>query len=372
MVVVGIASSVALTTYVNQRRDAQLRQAALELAGYLDRAKASARGAGTACQLSITTTTAVIAPSGTPGSCSNQPSVNLNHEAGASGITASGDTLFTLHPAGIRERPDDHLPQHPEQPHPGLRPGEQSGGTDPQGFPPCRQHRCLQLCRLVLISAGLPRRRPSHAGFSVLEVLLTLVASTLVATGIGSLMVSSVRSQARIETYNRLQGSWYQAANLLEAEAGLAERLQSATTASTGCSNLASADVKLVLVGPGNAWRSYYGVRARTGGEATLWYGPNLLVRCGRPLTTNAVGAPAHRHHRRRQRRGRRRQPAGHLLLHGLAGQCQQLPTARSHGRPSSPLHWRLRREVPPTPTTSRCASRTTASTDGTTTSSTA
>jgi prepilin-type N-terminal cleavage/methylation domain-containing protein len=101
LVVVGIASSFALTTYVNQRRDSQLRQAALELAGYLDRAKASARGAGNACQLSITTTTAVIAPSGTPGSCASQPSVNLNHEAGASGITASGDTLFTFTPRGF-------------------------------------------------------------------------------------------------------------------------------------------------------------------------------------------------------------------------------------------------------------------------------
>jgi hypothetical protein len=137
------------------------------------------------------------------------------------------------------------------------------------------------------------RRVPSQQGFSILEVLLTLFASTLVATGIGSMMVSSIRSQARAETYNRLQGAWYQAANLLEVEAGLAERIQSSTTASTGCSNLAAANVKLVLVGPGNAWRTYYGVRALTGSETTLWFGPNLLVRCGQPLTTNASGSPA-------------------------------------------------------------------------------
>jgi hypothetical protein len=147
------------------------------------------------------------------------------------------------------------------------------------------------------MSTGIDLRRltrlgRSQQGFSVLEVLLTLVASTLVATGIGSMMVSSIRSQGRTETYNRLQGSWYQAANLLEVEASLAERIQSAPTGSTGCANLATGDVKLVLVGPGNAWRSYYGVRARIGGETTLWYGPNLLVRCGQPFKPTTAGLP--------------------------------------------------------------------------------
>jgi hypothetical protein len=144
------------------------------------------------------------------------------------------------------------------------------------------------------MSAGIDLiRQPSRGallrqqGFSILEVLLALAASTVVATGIGSLMVSGVRSQARVETYNRLQSSWYQAANVLEAEAGLAERIQSTTTA-TGCATLAPADVKLVLVGPANAWRTYYGVRSLTTGEATTWFGPNLLVRCGRPFKADA------------------------------------------------------------------------------------
>jgi prepilin-type N-terminal cleavage/methylation domain-containing protein len=132
---------------------------------------------------------------------------------------------------------------------------------------------------------GVPSRQQ---GFSILEVLLALAASTVLATGIGSLMVSGVRSQARVETYNRLQSSWYQAANVLEAEAALAERIQSATAASTGCANLAPADVKLVLVGPANAWRTYYGVRSLSTTEATTWYGPNLLVRCGQPFRADA------------------------------------------------------------------------------------
>jgi hypothetical protein len=112
--------------------------------------------------------------------------------------------------------------------------------------------------------------------------------STVLAVGIGSLMVSTVKSQGRAETYSRLQGFWYLAANLLETEAGIAERLLPSTTAATGCTNLPAASVQLVMVGPANAWRTYYGVRTVTTAEAKLWYGPNMLVRCGQPLRANA------------------------------------------------------------------------------------
>jgi prepilin-type N-terminal cleavage/methylation domain-containing protein len=95
--VAGIATTVMLTSYVNQRRDAQLRQAALELAGYLETAKGTARGAKDPCQLTIVSATAVIGPSTTsPNSCAGRPSMNLNQEAGADGITASGSILITF------------------------------------------------------------------------------------------------------------------------------------------------------------------------------------------------------------------------------------------------------------------------------------
>jgi prepilin-type N-terminal cleavage/methylation domain-containing protein len=105
VVVIGIATTVALTSYVNLRRDAQLRQAALELTGYLDRAKASARGSSSSCQLSMAPSTAAIGPSAYPGSCATQPTVNLNDEAGATGITASGTTSFSFTPRGFVTTP---------------------------------------------------------------------------------------------------------------------------------------------------------------------------------------------------------------------------------------------------------------------------
>jgi Tfp pilus assembly protein FimT len=102
MVVAGIAMAVMITSYMNQRRDAQLRQAAVELAGYLDTAKGAARGSEDPCVLTIATATAVIGPS-TPGpnACASRPSMNLNHEAGADGITASGSTLITFTARGF-------------------------------------------------------------------------------------------------------------------------------------------------------------------------------------------------------------------------------------------------------------------------------
>jgi type II secretory pathway pseudopilin PulG len=106
VVVAGIASTVALTTYFNLRRDAQLRQAALELTSYLDRSKARSRGSENSCQLSIAPSSAAIGPTATPNnSCANQPTVNLNDEAGASGITASGDTAFSFTPRGFVTTP---------------------------------------------------------------------------------------------------------------------------------------------------------------------------------------------------------------------------------------------------------------------------
>jgi prepilin-type N-terminal cleavage/methylation domain-containing protein len=99
--VIGIASSITLITFLNFRRDSQLRHAAVALAGYLDVAKTVAKGAAAACQLSITATPATVAPGTTPGSCASQPSLNLNDEAGATGITASGSTLITFTSRGF-------------------------------------------------------------------------------------------------------------------------------------------------------------------------------------------------------------------------------------------------------------------------------
>lgn len=136
-------------------------------------------------------------------------------------------------------------------------------------------------------------RSRQQGGFSMAEALLSLSISALVAAGIGSMLVSSIRSQANAETYSRLQASWYLAANLLETEASIAERLLPSTTASTGCANLPAASVQLVMVGPANAWQTYYGVRPLKTAESSQWHGPNVLVRCGRPLGANATtGVP--------------------------------------------------------------------------------
>jgi prepilin-type N-terminal cleavage/methylation domain-containing protein len=100
--VAAIAMTVMLTSYVNQRRDAQLRNAAVELAGYLDTAKGTARGAKDPCRLTIATATAVVGPSTTsPNSCAGRPSMNLNQEAGTDGITASGAPEITFTARGF-------------------------------------------------------------------------------------------------------------------------------------------------------------------------------------------------------------------------------------------------------------------------------
>lgn len=99
--VMAIASSVALTTLANARRDSQLRHAAVELAGYLDVAKTKAKSSSSACELSITASTATISPGASAGSCASQPTVNLNDEVGATGITASGSTAISFTSRGF-------------------------------------------------------------------------------------------------------------------------------------------------------------------------------------------------------------------------------------------------------------------------------
>lgn len=87
--VIGIASTLALTTTARFVQEQRLRQASLELAAYLQSARARAQREGRICQLTITGTT--IGPSSVSGNaCATVPSLNLASVSGASGLTIGG------------------------------------------------------------------------------------------------------------------------------------------------------------------------------------------------------------------------------------------------------------------------------------------
>lgn len=102
------------------------------------------------------------------------------------------------------------------------------------------------------------------------------------------MMVSEVRQLRDNEQVAQLRNGWQLAMNLIDAEAQLADRVVAAP-ASPGCS-LSSSAVKLALTGNQASWITVYAVRPLTSSEQSIWQGPNVLVRCGRPFTVSSSG----------------------------------------------------------------------------------
>jgi len=102
--VIGIVSGVAYTTMAAFLQEQKLRQASLELASYLQSARARAQREGGTCELAFSgASLTLIGPTATSGNVCNtpplQPSLNLATVPGVSGLTMSGSgstTAITL------------------------------------------------------------------------------------------------------------------------------------------------------------------------------------------------------------------------------------------------------------------------------------
>jgi type II secretory pathway pseudopilin PulG len=126
------------------------------------------------------------------------------------------------------------------------------------------------------------------AGFTLVELLIAVAASTVVLAGLAAMLVSGVRASRQAEEAQSLKDEWNLAATFMQTEIGNADTITTAVGGTYECGGAAPAN-PLVLNGPSNgaapAWRVIYGVRALS--NAT-WIGPNVLVRCGRPYLATA------------------------------------------------------------------------------------
>lgn len=130
------------------------------------------------------------------------------------------------------------------------------------------------------------RSTPSRpAAFSLVELLITTVLLGVVLGGSSLLLTSEVRSSRQSMKASSAVEVSAQAVNLMREEIADASTVLITSTAPTGCTTSPS----FVLEGPGDTWRIAYGVRTATAGEATIWNGPSLLVRCGLPYSSGGA-----------------------------------------------------------------------------------
>jgi type IV fimbrial biogenesis protein FimT len=102
--VIGLVSGAAFTTMAAFLQEQKLRQASLELASYLQSARARAQREGGICELAFSgASLTLIGPTAASGNVCNtpplQPSLNLATVSGVSGLTVSGagsTTAITL------------------------------------------------------------------------------------------------------------------------------------------------------------------------------------------------------------------------------------------------------------------------------------
>jgi type II secretory pathway pseudopilin PulG len=128
--------------------------------------------------------------------------------------------------------------------------------------------------------------QPGGQAFSLVELLVGAALLGLVIGGISVVQLSELNSSRTAQrAIGRSEGA-AQAVNLIRAEIAEASNIViTSTSPSTNCPTAPS----FVLVGPGASWRIAYGVRARSAGETTLWFGPSVLVRCGLPYNTSGT-----------------------------------------------------------------------------------
>lgn len=128
----------------------------------------------------------------------------------------------------------------------------------------------------------LRHRRSQPAGFTLVELLVGAALLAVVIAGLSRLLVSELWASRRaLRAIGGTEGA-AQAVNLMREEIAQASRIQITNTPPTGCTTTPS----FVLRGPGSAWQIAYGIRARSNDEATTWFGPWLLVRCGVPYSS--------------------------------------------------------------------------------------
>ena len=138
----------------------------------------------------------------------------------------------------------------------------------------------------------IPRHRRARPrdGFSLIELLLCLAVLTVVLASLSRIIVAENKLSVQTGRDLAIRNALSQTTQLLRNEIGLASNI---TTSTTGLSATCSSDPvpKLVLVGPGGSWRIAYGIRTATVSElSTEWFGPSLLIRCGKPYSTTAGG----------------------------------------------------------------------------------
>jgi hypothetical protein len=130
-------------------------------------------------------------------------------------------------------------------------------------------------------------RMAQSNGFSLVELMIVAGLTAVVLAGLGALtLVSDVKVGRRSDSMQEAQEQWGRAVTFIQNEVADAATLSipSNITYPSSCGGGVPSPI-LVLVGPQNptnpAWTVIYGVRSRTAGEAGLYRGPNLLIRCG-------------------------------------------------------------------------------------------
>ena len=99
--VIGIGSLLSLVALRRSHGSAALRQAAIELSGYLQSARNQSSTATSSCVLGLNASL-VLGPTATsPNSCSALPNLDLRGVTGLSSLAASGDTTVTFLARGL-------------------------------------------------------------------------------------------------------------------------------------------------------------------------------------------------------------------------------------------------------------------------------
>ena len=133
------------------------------------------------------------------------------------------------------------------------------------------------------------RGGPSPSGFTLMELVIGATLLAVVLASVSQLLINEVRSSRTALSSTGANESIAQAASLIREEiadsSNLIRYASGSVTLPSACTQ--STTPSFVLEGPGDAWRTAYGVRAPTAAEARRWKGPNLLVRCGLPYRSD-------------------------------------------------------------------------------------
>jgi prepilin-type N-terminal cleavage/methylation domain-containing protein len=133
-----------------------------------------------------------------------------------------------------------------------------------------------------------PKTRPKD-GLSLIELLLTLSVLGIVLAGLSRIMIAEHKLSLQTGRDLAIRDALNQNTQLLRSEIALSSRI---TTSTSGLSTTCNSDPtpSLVLVGPGDTWRISYGIRNATAAEkSNEWFGPALLIRCGKSYSANGI-----------------------------------------------------------------------------------